>query len=144
MYVMAASQYQKSATSHREEIHWNSFRSAVASIQNRLVHGLDNRGLDAKNTTKDQAETQTPRFDFSGIDKIDAGEYSDMNSNTNMISPLNEDTNISQTAASRVASEALSIAEQQISQMKLQLALTEAERDELEFELMQSKNDVGD
>jgi hypothetical protein len=58
---------------------------------------------------------------------------------SNMVSPLHEDANASQTAASKVTSEELSMAEQQLADMRLQLALTEAERDELEFELLQSK-----
>jgi hypothetical protein len=119
-------------TSEKEEAHWSSFRIAVASLQTQLQNNM------LRGKSQDE-ECATPRFDFSGI--VNNIGSSDCNSTKSsmMVSPLHEDTNASQTAASRVASEALSVAEQQLADVRLQLALAEAERDELEFELLQSK-----
>lgn len=139
---MSSLQSQSSTiTSQKENEHWTSFRSAVSSIQSNLIRQMDSQ-LSDPDPTNEKFQTETPRFDFSDLDKINASQYNHI---SDLISPLHEDTNVSQSAASRIASEALSMAEQQLAKMKLQLALTEAERDELEFELMQSSknNDVG-
>ena len=124
--------------SRKEEAHWSSFRNAVSSVQKSLLQSSNE--IRAKPPHMQQSET--PRFDFIGLDEIDAGGFSHLTSN--ILSPLNEDGIASQTAASRAVSEALSTAEQQLAKMKQQLALTEAERDELEFELIQTKSGVGD
>ena len=161
--MMANAQKESITFSQREEAHWCSFRSAVSSLQNTLVQNIrhqlsshetetslsqkqtDTPLFDFSATEKNgatepnlsQKQMETPLFDFSDVEKNDASEHNSMNS-SNMVLPLNEDGNISQTAISRVASEALSNAEKQLADTKLLLALTEAERDELEFELMQS------
>ena len=125
--------------SRKEEDHWSSFRNAVSSVQKTLLRSSND--MRAKSTHIHIQQNETPRYDFIGLDEIDAGGFSH---NSNILSPLNEDGIASQTAASRAVSEALSTAEQQLAKMKQQLALTEAERDELEFQLMQTKSGVGD
>ena len=112
-------------------MHWSSFRDVVASLQKTLVQEID--GNHTQNT-----KIQNPQFDFSGLEGIDLNESSMY---SNMVSPLNENGYaLSQNATSQVNSMALSNAEKQLAEMTLKLALTEAERDELEFELMQSKS----
>jgi hypothetical protein len=125
-------------TSLREEAHWNSFRDAVASLQNILVQVLEDQPSE-ENDSDSHLGQHVPQFDFSGIEKVKESARNTINLGTNMMSPLHQDPNVSQAAASHVASEALSVAEQKLAEMKLQLALTQSERDELEFEFMRLK-----
>ena len=121
---------QRKESSRKEEVHWSSFRDVVASLQKTLLHTIDEK--------HNKNMIQNPQFDFSGLERIDPNESIMC---TNMVSTLNQNHyGLSQTATSQVNSMALSNAEKQIAEIKLKLALTEAERDELEFELMQSKS----
>jgi Mn-containing catalase len=116
-----------STISQREEAHWHSFRDAVTSIQKTLIQKIPQ--LSSNELTHSQQENQTPRFAFSGLEKVNASASITISNTNMMISPLNED----------VKSEALSNAEKQLAEMRVQLALAESERDELEFQLMQSQ-----
>jgi Mn-containing catalase len=116
-----------STISKREEAHWHSFRDAVTSIQKTLIQKIPQ--LSSNELTHSQQENQTPRFAFSGLEKVNASASITISNTNMMISPLNED----------VKSEALSNAEKQLAEMRVQLALAESERDELEFQLMQSQ-----
>jgi Mn-containing catalase len=116
-----------STISKREEAHWHSFRDAVTSIQKTLIQKIPQ--LSSNELTHSQQENQTPRFAFSGLEKVKASTSIAISNTNIMISPLNED----------VKSEALSNAEKQLAEMRVQLALAESERDELEFQLMQSQ-----
>ena len=97
--------------------------------------------IEAKMTKKsiysnsNKNNSSTHRFDFSGLEEVNKSICSNNNTIEElMVSPLNAETNTSQTATV-----ALSLAESQLAEMKLKLAMTESERDELEFELMKSK-----
>jgi hypothetical protein len=87
------------------------------------------------NNNSNKNNSSTHRFDFSGLEEVNKSICSNNNTIEElMVSPLNAETNTSQTATV-----ALSLAESQLAEMKLKLAMTESERDELEFELMKSK-----
>lgn len=75
------------------------------------------------------------RFNFSGLEKV----HGSINSNTHIVSPLKDDANVSRNPASQLGIDALSDAEKRLAETKLQLALTQSERDELEIELMRLK-----
>eukprot|EP00804_Cyclotella_cryptica_P002480 CCRYP_018096-RA/>CCRYP_018096-RA protein AED:0.48 eAED:0.48 QI:0/-1/0/1/-1/1/1/0/135 len=128
---------QMETSSQREEAHWSSFREAVASLQDTLLEEIISRSsLDEINTDLfDREQIESRRFDFSGLEKVTGS----INSNTNIVSPLNDDANVSRTAASQVEIDALSNAEKRLAETKLLLALVESQRDELEFELMRLK-----
>lgn len=75
------------------------------------------------------------RLELIGLEEVNTGDIyisSRNNVDNDLISPSSEPSHTSQTA-----SIALSIAEQQLANMRLKLAMTESERDELEFQLMQ-------
>jgi Mn-containing catalase len=119
-----------STISKREEAHWHSFRDAVTSIQKTLIQKIPQLSSNELTTHSPQEnQTDTPRFAFSGLEKVKASTSIAISNTNIMISPLNED----------VKSEALSNAEKQLAEMRVQLALAESERDELEFQLMQSQ-----
>jgi len=94
-----------------------------------------NNNNNNSNSNSNKNNSSTHRFDFSGLEEVNKSICSNNNTIEElMVSPLNAETNTSQTATV-----ALSLAESQLAEMKLKLAMTESERDELEFELMKSK-----
>mmetsp|Transcript_330 Transcript_330/g.645 ORF Transcript_330/g.645 Transcript_330/m.645 type:complete len:205 (-) Transcript_330:41-655(-) len=71
-------------------------------------------------------------MELIGLEEVNKGLYSRNNTRGNdLFSPAHAPSHTSHTT------DALSIAEQQLAETKLKLFMTEAERDELEFQLMQ-------
>jgi hypothetical protein len=94
-----------------------------------------NDSWDRENTTStNQVHHQHQQLELIGLEEVDK----DVNKNkarcSEFLSPANE---LSQTSHTDHTS-ALSIAEQRLAEVKLKLSMTEAERDELEFQLMQT------
>jgi hypothetical protein len=124
-------------SSQREEAHWSSFRNAVVCLQDALLREIMPWSSSDEIDTNlfDREQIESPRFDFSGLEKVNGS----IKSKTDMVSPLNDDANASRTAASQAEIDALSNAEKRLAETKFQLALTQSERGELEFELMRLK-----
>ena len=74
-------------------------------------------------------------LELIGMEEVDRSNLSSHDNHNNYVSTNN--TNTMSHASQNTT--ALSIATQELAEMKLKLALTESERDELEFELMQSR-----
>ncbi|KAL7536375.1 hypothetical protein ACHAXR_010634 [Thalassiosira sp. AJA248-18] len=74
-------------------------------------------------------------LELIGLEEVNKIMYSRNNTvGSDLISPANAPSHASHTT------NALSIAEQQLAETKLKLAMTESERDELEFQLMQNNS----
>ncbi|KAL7549278.1 hypothetical protein ACHAWF_012554 [Thalassiosira exigua] len=83
----------------------------------------------------DNIGTKNPTLELVGLEEVNRAVYNKSNFDGNGISsPVTAPSQMSP------ASNALTKAEQQLAEMKLRLAMTESERDELEFILMQSKH----
>lgn len=87
--------------------------------------------------------TQTRHLELIGMEEVDRSICS-VNNKTNLSSHdntnnYNNPTNTNAMSHASQNTNALSIATQELAEMKLKLALTESERDELEFELMQKQ-----
>ena len=97
-----------------------------------------------ENEIKNYNTTQTNHqyLELIGMEEVDRNICS-VNNKANLSSHDNTTTCNNPTNANAIMSHAsqntnaLSIATQELAEMKLKLALTESERDELEFELMQ-------
>ena len=71
-------------------------------------------------------------MELIGLEEVNKGVYSrNITRGNDLFSPAHAPSHTSHTT------DALSIAEQQLAETKLKLFMTEAERDELEFQLMQ-------
>ena len=148
----------------REEAHWSSFRNAVAGFQKdmqqhskrrmpqsaangRGVSDGDNKNANpqdvGQNRSHDELDHSEETIDNSkrkqthqqlelfGVEEVVTKSVNNIGGNELLLpaSPSRESH----------ATNALSVAEQQLAETKFKLAMTESERDELEFQLMQNK-----
>ncbi len=93
---------------------------------------------DENNDNTTQSSHHHHYLELIGMEEVDRSICSVNNKNNLSSHDNNIPTNNAMSHASQNTN-ALSIATQELAEMKLKLALTESERDELEFELMQSK-----
>lgn len=108
-----------------------SIETETEAKSNQPHQQLELIGLEKVNNNSGLDENNNHNID--GI--VGSGNGNSISSGVNLLmSPLNAPSHASQTT------NALSIAEQQLAETKLKLAMTESERDELEFQLMQQNS----
>ena len=145
-----------------EEAHWSSFRSAIADLQPTLTglgsntnnsnyasinyrapenmppshpYDISEFRLGSNTIIEDFNSTKSHRhLELIGLDEVDRSVYNRNNQADNEL-----EQHAQSSAHSTHSTMALSITAQQLSEMRLKLALTESERDELEFQLMQKR-----
>ena len=92
-----------------------------------------------RETTMEEGKETNKSVELTGLEEVNKSVHSRNNivlgthDHINLRSPANAPSHTSHTTTN-----ALSIAEQQLAETKLKLALTESERDELEFQLIQN------
>ena len=133
--------YQVDKTTHQygttsiaaQEKHDNNLVNDENDETNQSHQNLELNSLEEGKETNKSVE-------LTGLEEVNKSVHSRNNivlgthDHINLRSPANAPSHTSHTTTN-----ALSIAEQQLAETKLKLALTESERDELEFELMKSK-----
>lgn len=134
-----------------EEAYWSSFRSAVAGLQRALTElgsNVDSNSASIRNPQSHPQDLPTNQWSVStieelnspnphrhleliGLEELDKSAYGRNNHVGNEVGQhAHSSTHSSQ--------QTLSIAAHQLAKIRLKLALTESERDELEFKLMQN------
>ena len=135
-----------SAASRHDEVIRESQSAMLDATSNKTTpqsNELDttNMGVDNEETcdswedTNNNTQAQSHRqLELVGLEEVNKSANSRNNTlgNNALISPANAPSHTSHTT------NALSVAEQQLAETRLKLAMTEAERDELEFQLMQN------
>lgn len=139
----------------REEAHWSSFRNAVAGFQKDMQQhskrripqsAADGRSVsvsDNKNANPQEVGQNRSRDELDHSEETNDNNERKQTHNHLELIGLEEVGNelLLPASPSREshATNALSVAEQQLAETKFKLAMTESERDELEFQLMQNK-----
>ena len=129
-----------------DEAHWTSFRSAIADLQFTLT-GLGGSNINYQRNPSSSPQDISPfqsgdcakahrHLQLIGLEEVTTNEY-----NRNNCQCDNEHEQHAQSSAhsSHATMDALSITAQQLAETRLKLALTESERDEMEFQLMQKR-----
>ena len=129
-----------------DEAHWTSFRSAIADLQFTLS-GLGGSNINYQRNPSSSPQDISPfqsgdcakahqHLQLIGLEEVTTNEY-----NRNNCQCDNEHEQHAQSSAhsSHATMDALSITAQQLAETRLKLALTESERDEMEFQLMQKR-----
>ncbi len=111
----------------------NNEPTSQSNEKGKTSAGGDNEAIynsweDASNMQKEQCQ----HLELIGLEEVNKSANSRNNTLNALVSPANAPSHTSHTT------NALSIAEQQLAETRLKLAMTESERDELEFQLMQN------
>eukprot|EP00984_Skeletonema_dohrnii_P020884 scaffold10292_cov119-Skeletonema_dohrnii-CCMP3373.AAC.5 len=104
-----------------------------------------NNESDDSNFNYNATQSHHHYLELIGMEEVDRSICS-VNNKHNLSSHDNNNVPTNNNALSHASqnTNALSIATQELAELKLKLALTESQKDELEFELMQSRHDSSD